>query len=90
MGWRQSTSQKEKGQKVMCLNTAIKSAEIMGVLRKVASQGLKNTKKLNTPTQSSQSASKKQTEIPKQKRRIRHTRQMRSNAGRRSFLEGGS
>tara|TARA_R110001606_G_scaffold367325_1_gene522793 strand:+ start:685 stop:900 length:216 start_codon:yes stop_codon:yes gene_type:complete len=71
----------------MCLNMAVKSAEIMGVLKKASSQTSEDT---STPTSSSKSASKKETKIPKQKRRIRHTRQMRSNAGRRSFLEGGS
>ena len=71
----------------MCLNMAVRNAEIMGILKRVSSQTSEDT---STPTPSSQSASKKQTKIPKQKRRIRHTRQMRSNAGRRSFLEGGS
>lgn len=72
----------------MCLNLAVRNAEIMGILKKhVASQKSKDT---STPAPSSQSASKKQIKIPKQKRRIRHTRQVRSNVGRRSFLEGGS
>mgnify|MGYP003155426128 CR=1 FL=1 len=71
----------------MCLNRLMMSPEIMSVLKRVSSQASEDT---STPTPSSQSASKKQIKIPKQKRRIRHTRQVRSNVGRRSFLEGGS
>lgn len=74
----------------MCLNTGLNSAQILGVIKKLDPTFKKNFEAKESSKNKSQSSSGKTVEPPKQKRRIRHTRQMRSNAGRRSFLEGGS
>ena len=71
----------------MCLNLAVRNAEIMGILKKhVASQKSQNT---STPTPSSQSVSQKKVKKPKEKSGLRNNRRMRSNVGKRmSLLEG--
>jgi hypothetical protein len=67
----------------MCISNAVNTAMIMSMFKKAV--GLK--KKPDEPK--AQSAAPSTAAMPKQKRRIRPSRLMRSGRGNRSFLEGG-
>ena len=75
----------------MCLNTALNSAEILGVIKKLDPTFKKNfeAKKAADVKKTSAVASTpaiKKT-LPKQKRRLRSFSKLGYNPGRRSFLE---
>ena len=67
----------------MCISSAANKAMMMGIFKKVADL----QKKPDEPK--AQAAAPSKTAMPKQKRRIRPSRLMRSGGGNRSFLEGG-
>jgi len=67
----------------MCMSSAANKAMMMGIFKKVADL----QKKPDEPK--AQTAAPSKATMPKQKRRIRPSRLMRSGGGNRSFLEGG-
>lgn len=67
----------------MCMSSAVHQGMMMDMFKKFADlQKKPEEPKKAVPTQAA-------TPMPKQKRRIRPSRLMRSGGGNRSFLEGG-
>jgi hypothetical protein len=64
------------------MSSAANKAMMMGIFKKVADL----QKKPEEPKEST--STKTPTQMPKQKRRIRPSRLMRSGSGNRSFIEG--